>query len=143
MLKIDTIKAILGTKKVAYNVNEKEAMYSKDTSIIMYYKCGEVIIPRDHVDRHVIRELLSDGWEVTEEEYDFLSDFEFLPQYKAVTPFEMMELIVENGGPVECQMCDFGENWKPRICTGVDLNNDYVFRTSTFSGYAKARVKVK
>ncbi len=62
------------------------------------------------------------------------------PVYREVTPMEAMKAIIENDGPINCQLSD-DEDWQDVTMTGADLDTNATWPFATSGGsYKKCRV---
>ena len=65
-------------------------------------------------------------------------------KYREVTPMEGMKAIVDNDGPIKCQMSDFGDSWITSILRGIDLSKNTIYPFFEENNtYGRCRIEVK
>jgi hypothetical protein len=143
MRKIEAIENILGTKKVAYNNEQGQAIFCKGRNFVYSAKtmgCDETKECLT-VNEYVNNSLTDEVWEVTEEEYDTLSDFEFFEESIEITINQAFELLSRNVrvisakckyNPIQFELVGVKIEGSPFIIKFADDKSQKTFSDQTF-----------
>lgn len=145
MKKIEALAKILGTRKIAYTTDYREALFCNNGDRVEQARSqgkpsgsGSIYSSGESIDTN--KWLLGNGWEVTEEEYKNLYEFPPIKKYKELTVRDAARLLTSGIRRIDVEF-SIGMGWHEGVLTGVDIYEGYFLENNIV--WDRCRIEVK